>query len=72
MKGMRDVETVGKVMQVYEIREFMKGDSVSKLFCFDWRRDRHNKDVMWGSRLIMLRSFIRRYCKGCWWIHQGK
>ena len=34
MKGMRDVETVGKVMQVYEIREFMKGDSVSKVLLF--------------------------------------
>ena len=29
--GMRDVETIGKVLQVSDAREFMKGDAVSKV-----------------------------------------
>ena len=31
LTGMRDVETVGKVLQVSDAREFMKGDAVSKV-----------------------------------------
>jgi len=31
LNGMRDVETVGKVLQVSDVREFMKGDAVSKV-----------------------------------------
>lgn len=31
LSGMRDVETVGRVLQVYETREFMKGDSLGKV-----------------------------------------
>ncbi len=31
LTGMRDVETIGKVLQVSDAREFMKGDAVSKV-----------------------------------------
>ena len=31
LTGMRDVETVGKVLQVYDTREFMRGDALSKV-----------------------------------------
>jgi len=31
LAGMRDVETVGKVMQVYEIKEFVSGERASKV-----------------------------------------
>ena len=31
LSGMRDVETVGKVLQIYETREFMRNDSMSKV-----------------------------------------
>ncbi|HLC50425.1 MAG TPA: OB-fold nucleic acid binding domain-containing protein [Candidatus Nanoarchaeia archaeon] len=51
MKGMRDVETVGRVMQVYEIREFMKGDSVSKVASVLIGDETGTiRIVMWGSQ----------------------
>jgi replication factor A1 len=34
LPGMRDVETVGKVLQVFEVREFMRQESVGKVGSF--------------------------------------
>lgn len=49
--GMRDVETVGRVLQVYEIREFMKGDSVSKVASILIGDESGTiRVVMWGNQ----------------------
>ncbi len=51
MKGMRDVETLGKVVQIYEPKEFMKGDAVSKV-CSMLIGDETGtiRAVMWGAQ----------------------
>jgi DNA/RNA endonuclease YhcR with UshA esterase domain len=51
MKGMRDVETVAKVVQIYEPKEFMKGDAVSKV-CSMLVGDETGtiRAVLWGSQ----------------------
>ena len=51
LSGMRDVETVGKVLQLYETREFMKNDSMSKV-CSMVIGDETGtiRVVMWGSQ----------------------
>ena len=49
--GMRDVETLGKVMQVYEAREFMKGDSISKVASMLIGDETGTiRVVMWGAQ----------------------
>ena len=51
INGMRDVETVGKVLQVYDAREFMKGDSVSKVASMLVGDETGTiRVVMWGSQ----------------------
>lgn len=51
LTGMRDVETLGKVLQVYEAREFMKGDSVSKVASMLVGDETGAiRVVMWGSQ----------------------
>ena len=51
LSGMRDVETLGKVMQVYDAREFMKGDSVSKVASMLIGDETGTiRVVMWGSQ----------------------
>lgn len=51
MNGMRDVETIGKVMQVYDIREFMRNDSISKVASILIGDETGTiRVVMWGSQ----------------------
>lgn len=51
LTGMRDVETVGKVLQVYETREFMKGDAVSKVASMMIGDETGTiRVVMWGAQ----------------------
>lgn len=51
INGMRDVETVGKVLQVYDAREFLKGDSVSKVASMLIGDETGTiRVVMWGSQ----------------------
>ncbi|MBI2657810.1 hypothetical protein HYX08_03910 [Candidatus Woesearchaeota archaeon] len=51
LSGMRDVETVGKVLQIYETREFMKGDSLSKVASMLVGDETGTiRVVMWGSQ----------------------
>lgn len=51
LTGMRDVETVGKVLQVYETREFMRNDSVSKVASMLIGDETGTiRVVMWGSQ----------------------
>lgn len=51
LSGMRDVETVGKVLQVYDAREFMKGDAVSKVASMLVGDETGTiRVVMWGSQ----------------------
>ena len=49
--GMRDVETLGKVIQLYEIREFMRNDAVSKVASALIGDETGTiRVVMWGSQ----------------------
>ncbi len=51
LNGMRDVETVGKVLQVSDVREFMKGDAVSKVASVLIGDETGTiRVVMWGSQ----------------------
>ena len=51
LTGMRDVETLGKVMQLSDTREFMKGDSVSKVASMLIGDETGTiRVVMWGSQ----------------------
>jgi replication factor A1 len=51
LSGMRDVETLGKVLQVYGAREFMKGDSLSKVASILIGDETGMiRVVMWGSQ----------------------
>ncbi|MBI3036118.1 hypothetical protein HYY71_07400 [Candidatus Woesearchaeota archaeon] len=51
LTGMRDVETVGKVLQVYETREFMRNDSVSKVASMLIGDETSTiRAVLWGSQ----------------------
>ena len=51
ISGMRDVETVGKVLQVYETREFMRNDAVSKVASMLIGDETGTiRAVMWGSQ----------------------
>ncbi len=51
LTGMRDVETVGKVLQIYETREFMRNDSVSKVASMLIGDETGTiRAVMWGSQ----------------------
>ena len=49
--GMRDVETLGKVLQIYETREFMRNDSLSKVASMLVGDETGTiRVVMWGSQ----------------------
>ncbi len=49
--GMRDVETVGKILQLYEIREFMRNDALSKVASALIGDETGTiRIVMWGSQ----------------------
>lgn len=49
--GMRDVETIGKVLQVYEAREFMRNDAISKVASALIGDETGTiRIVMWGSQ----------------------
>ena len=51
LTGMRDVETVGKVLQVYDTREFMRGDALSKVASMLIGDETGTiRAVMWGSQ----------------------
>lgn len=51
INGMRDVETVGKVLQVYDAREFLRGDSVSKVASMLIGDETGTiRVVLWGSQ----------------------
>ena len=51
LTGMRDVETVGKVLQVYETREFMRNDSMSKVASMLIGDETGTiRVVLWGSQ----------------------
>ena len=51
LTGMRDVETLGKVLQVYEAREFMRNDAVSKVASMLIGDETGTiRVVMWGSQ----------------------
>ena len=51
INGMRDVETVGKVLQVYETREFMRNDAVSKVASMLIGDETGTiRVVMWGNQ----------------------
>jgi len=51
LSGMRDVETVGKVLQVYDTREFLKGDALSKVASMLIGDETGTiRVVMWGSQ----------------------
>ncbi|MBI2658662.1 DUF2240 family protein, partial [Candidatus Woesearchaeota archaeon] len=51
LTGMRDVETVGKVLQVYETREFMRNDAMSKVASMLIGDETGTiRVVMWGSQ----------------------
>ena len=51
LSGMRDVETVGKVLQVSDAREFMKGDALSKVASMLVGDETGTiRVVMWGSQ----------------------
>lgn len=51
INGMRDVETVGKVLQVYEAREFMRNDAVSKVASMLIGDETGTiRVVMWGNQ----------------------
>lgn len=51
ISGMRDVETVGKVLQVSDTREFMKGDAVSKVASMLVGDETGTiRVVMWGAQ----------------------
>jgi len=51
LNGMRDVETVGKVLQIYDIREFMKGDSLGKVASMIIGDETGTiRVVMWGAQ----------------------
>ena len=51
LTGMRDVETLGKVLQVYETREFMRNDSLSKVASILVGDETGTiRVVMWGSQ----------------------
>jgi len=51
LTGMRDVETVGKVLQVYETREFMRGDALSKVASIVIGDETGTiRAVLWGSQ----------------------
>ena len=51
LSGMRDVETVGKVLQVSDAREFMKGDALSKVASILIGDETGTiRVVMWGSQ----------------------
>ncbi len=50
-RGMRDVETVGKVVQIYEVREFVKGDGMSKVASIVIGDETGTiRAVLWGSQ----------------------
>ena len=51
INGMRDVETVGKVLQLYETREFMRNDAMSKVASVLIGDETATiRVVMWGSQ----------------------
>ena len=51
LTGMRDVETLGKVLQISDAREFMKGDAVSKVASVLVGDETGTiRVVMWGSQ----------------------
>lgn len=51
LTGMRNVETVGKVLQVYDSREFVRGDSIGKVASMLIGDDTGTiRVVMWGSQ----------------------
>ncbi len=51
LTGMRDVETIGKVLQVYETREFMRGDALSKVASIVIGDETGTiRAVLWGSQ----------------------
>ena len=51
LSGMRDVETTGKVLQVSDTREFMKGDAISKVASMLIGDETGTiRVVMWGSQ----------------------
>ncbi|MBI2541382.1 hypothetical protein HYV80_01610 [Candidatus Woesearchaeota archaeon] len=51
LSGMRDVETLGKVLQTYETREFMRNDAVSKVASMVIGDETGTiRVVMWGSQ----------------------
>src|SRR3989338_3088799 len=51
LTGMRDVETVGKVLQVSDAREFLRGDAVSKVASMLIGDETGTiRVVMWGTQ----------------------
>src|SRR3989338_8932513 len=51
LTGMRDVETVGKVLQVGDTREFMRGDALSKVASILIGDETGTiRAVLWGSQ----------------------
>jgi replication factor A1 len=51
LPGMRDVETVGKVLQVFEVREFMRKESVGKVGSFIFGDESGTiRVVCWGDK----------------------
>ncbi|MBI2102140.1 hypothetical protein HYT53_06025 [Candidatus Woesearchaeota archaeon] len=51
LTGMRDVEAVGKVLQVYDTREFMRGDALSKVASILIGDETGTiRAVLWGSQ----------------------
>ncbi len=51
LSGMRDVETLGKVLQVYDVREFVKNDAISKVASILIGDETGTiRVVMWGTQ----------------------
>ena len=61
LSGMRDVETVGKVLQVYDVKEFMRGEAVSKVASILIGDETGAiRVVMWGSQAENVAKFLWR------------
>lgn len=57
LSGMRDVETVGKVLDVYEVREFQREGSTGKVGSVNIGDETGSiRVVMWGSQADNIRS----------------
>ncbi|MEK6984463.1 MAG: OB-fold nucleic acid binding domain-containing protein [Nanoarchaeota archaeon] len=51
LTGMRDVETIGKILQVYDLKEFMRGDALSKVASIVIGDETGTiRVVLWGSQ----------------------